>query len=82
MKSLSFSTSSFGTLTSLFLAFLNLAILSSYSGSVQAAVLPRDGIIPPSHIPLNLVPKYFKLMDKCNAGGPDAVRGVNSKCHP
>jgi len=80
MKSLSFATSSFGALTSLFLALLNLAVLSSYSGSVQAAVLPRDGVLPPSNIPLDLVPKYFELMDKCNAS-PDTVR-VNPTCHP
>jgi len=74
MKSLSFSTSSFGALTSL------LAILSSYSGSVQAAVLPRDGLLPPTNVPLDLVPKYLELMDKCNAS-PDTVR-VNPTCHP
>jgi len=80
MKSLSFSTSSFGALTSLFLALLNMAILSSYSGSAQAAVLPRDGLLPPTNIPLDLIPKYFELMDKCNAGGPDTVR-VNPTCY-
>ena len=74
----SFAMSSFGTWASLFLVLLvNMANLSTYGGSVQAAVLSRDGILPPVNVPLDLLPKYFKLMDKCNAGGPNTVRGVN-----
>ena len=76
MKSLTIS--SFGTWALLSLVLLvNMANLSSYGGSVRAAVLSRDGIIPPVNVPLDLLPKYFKLMDKCNSCGPDAVRRVN-----
>jgi hypothetical protein len=53
----SFPTTSFGALTSLFVVL----------ATVQAAVLPRDGILPPTNLPTNLIPEYFKLMDKCNA---------------
>lgn len=72
----SFATSCFGALTSIFLVLINMANLSNYSGSVQAAVLRRDGVIPPTNVPLDLVPQYFKLMDKCNEGGADTVRSV------
>ena len=44
----------------------------SYNGSVQAALLPRDGILPSSGVPLDLILKSFKLLKKCNAGGPNA----------
>ena len=54
----SFSTSTFGAFTTLFFVL---------AGSVQAAVIPRDGVLPPTNVPLDLVPKYFQLMDKCNA---------------
>jgi len=55
----SFATSNFGALTTLFFVL---------AGSVGAAVLPRDGLLPPTNVPLDLIPKYFDLMDKCNAG--------------
>ena len=70
----SFATSSFSALTALFLVLFNVATFSNYTGSVQAAVLRRDGVVPPTNVPLDLVPKYFKLMDKCNEGGDNAVR--------
>jgi len=78
----SFATSSFRALTSLFLVLV-MANFSTYSGAVQAAALRRDGIIPPINVPLDLVPEYFKLMDKCNEGDADTVRGVNlnSTCY-
>ena len=68
----SFATSSFSALTSFFLVLFNVATFSNYSGSVQAAALRRDGL-PPPNVPLDLVPKYLKLMEKCNNGGDDAV---------
>jgi len=70
----SFVSSTFGALVSLFLVSFSMATFSNYSGSAQAAVLRRDGVIPPANVPLDLVPQYFNLMDKCNAGGADAVR--------
>jgi len=78
----SFAISGFGTLTSLFLVLLvNMANLSGDGGSVQAAVLSRDGIIPPVNVPLDLIPEYFKLMKKCNEDDDsDTVRGINSTC--
>jgi len=60
----SFATSTFGGLTTLFFVL---------AGSLGAAVLPRDGLLPPTNIPLDLIPKYFDLMDKCNAND-DTVR--------
>ena len=54
----SFAASTFGALTTLFFVL---------AGSVQAAVFPRDGLLPPTNVPLDLVPKYLKLMGKCNA---------------
>ena len=68
MKSFA-TSSSFGALTSLFLIF---ASISSYAKSVQAAVLPRDGLLSSANLPDNLVPEYFQLMNKCSAD--DAVR--------
>ena len=41
-----------------------MANFSSYGGSVQATVLPSEGIILPSNVLLDLVPKYFELMNK------------------
>jgi len=72
----SFATSSFGTLTLLFLGLVYVANLSSYVGSVQASALPRDGIIPPANVPLDLIPYYFELLDECNEGSDDTVRGL------
>ena len=72
----SFATSSFGVLTSLFFVFAN---LSSYTGSVQAAVLPRAGI-PSLNVPIgDLIPQYFNLMKKCNADDA-AVRILDFYC--
>ena len=72
MKSL--STLSFTVLTPLFLLLVNLANRSSYSGSVQAALLPG---IPPPNVPPELVEEYFKLLNECYNGGPNAVRCLN-----
>ena len=74
MKSL--STLSFTVLTSLFLLLVNLANRSSYSGSVQAALLPN---IPPPNLPPALLQEYYKLFDMCNNGGANAVRCLNLK---
>ena len=71
------SFGNFGALTSLFLVLAN---LSSYTGSVQAAVLPRDGILPPINVPIDLIPDYFKLLGKCNED-PAAVRILDPALH-
>ena len=52
-----FTTSTFAALTSLFFVL----------ATVQATVLPRDGILPPPNLPPNLIPEYFMLLAKCNA---------------
>ena len=69
MKSL--STLSFTVLTPLVLSLFNLMNYSSYSGSVQAALLPN---IPPPNLPPALLQEYYKLFDMCNNGGANAVR--------
>lgn len=66
----SFATSGFGALASLFLV---LASLCSYIGSAQVSALPNDGLSPANVFFINLIPKYFELMDKCNHDD-DAVR--------
>ena len=72
----SFATSSFGTLISLFLILAN---LSSYTGSVQAATVFRDGLSP-VNVPIDLVPMYFKLRDECNRDDA-AVRILDPTFH-
>ena len=69
----SFATSSFGALTWLFLVLVN---LSSYSGSVQAALLPRDNLLSPLNVPENLLPEYAKLIGKCK-GDNNMVRDLS-----
>jgi len=77
-------TSSVGVLTSLFLV-LAMANFSNHSGSAQASVVLRhhDGSIPPTNVPLDLIPEYFKLLYKCHRGGANTVRSLyfDSTCH-
>jgi len=63
-----FAISTFGALTTLFVL----------AGSVRAAALPpalplTNGILSLTNVPLDLIPKYFQMMDKCNAKD-DTVR--------